>query len=320
MNLLKFFCFFLIFFIYSISSFSETISLKRIESTKIKSKKLFDVKVYELSSDFEKFGGISGLKIVSPKGITYPSSQFVFYFLSDEGFYLKANPQFDQHNNLKSFNIIDIVPLKSEDNLIIMGDKNEGDAEAIEIYQGDIFIAFERNHRILRYSKEKKPEHFINPHHLKHLSYNEGIEAIGFIKDQLLIITEDSKTSPKSVFAYLYQNNILRTFYYPLYKDFKPTDLTIINNEEILVLERSYSPYKGNRARIVNFQYSDIKEGEIVKVKQLVELEPPFPLDNYEALGNVQLTKQMQKLFIVSDNNYNPKQRNLLIELNYKNK
>lgn len=36
-----------------------------------------------------------------------------------------------------------------------MGDKTEGDAEAIDIKNGDIFIAFERNHRVLRYANEK---------------------------------------------------------------------------------------------------------------------------------------------------------------------
>lgn len=109
-----------------------------------------------MSSDFKKFGGISGLKIISPKATSYPSVQFDFYFLSDDGFYLKANPEFDKKNNLIAFNIKNIIPLKSEDNRTLMGDKTEGDAEAIDIKNGDIFIAFERNHRVLRYANEKK--------------------------------------------------------------------------------------------------------------------------------------------------------------------
>ena len=102
MKSLKLFCFFIIFFLYSISSFSQTIALKRIEVSKIKTKVLSEVKVYEMSSDFEKFGGISGLKITRPKHASYPSAQFDFYFLSDDGFYLKANPEFDKKNNLIS--------------------------------------------------------------------------------------------------------------------------------------------------------------------------------------------------------------------------
>lgn len=43
-----------------------------------------------------KIWGISGLKIISPKATSYPSVQFDFYFLSDDGFYLKANPEFDK--------------------------------------------------------------------------------------------------------------------------------------------------------------------------------------------------------------------------------
>lgn len=318
MKSLKLFAFFIIFFLHSISSFSQTIVLKKVDVSKIKAKVLSEVKVYEMSSDFKKFGGISGLKIISPKDASYPSAQFDFYFLSDDGFYLKANPEFDKQNNLKSFKIKNIVPLKSEENKILMGDKTEGDAEAIDIKNGDIFIAFERNHRVLRYANEKKPEHFINPENFKNLISNEGIEAMGFIKNQLLLITENSKASPQTVKAYLYRNNILTIFYYPLYKNYNPTDLTILNDNEILVLERSYTPNFGNRARILTFQYSDIKENEIVKPKQLVKLKPPFPLDNYEAIGNIQITEQLYKLFIVSDNNFNPKQKNLLIEFNYK--
>lgn len=318
MKSLKLFAFFIIFFLHSISSFSQTIVLKKVDVSKIKAKVLSEVKVYEMSSDFKKFGGISGLKIISPKDASYPSAQFDFYFLSDDGFYLKANPEFDKQNNLKSFKIKNIVPLKSEENKILMGDKTEGDAEAIDIKNGDIFIAFERNHRVLRYANEKKPEHFINPENFKNLISNEGIEAMGFIKNQLLLITENSKASPQTVKAYLYRNNILTIFYYPLYKNYNPTDLTILNDNEILVLERSYTPNFGNRARILTFQYSDIKENEIVRPKQLVKLKPPFPLDNYEAIGNIQITEQLYKLFIVSDNNFNPKQKNLLIEFNYK--
>ena len=318
MKSLKLFFFFIIFFLYSTISFSQTIALKRIEASKIKTKVLSEVKVYEMSSDFEKFGGISGLKITRPKDASYPSAQFDFYFLSDDGFYLKANPEFDKKNNLISFKIKKIIPLKSEDNKTLMGDKTEGDAEAIDIKNGDIFIAFERNHRVLRYANGKKPEHFINPENFKNLILNEGIEAMGFIKNQLILITENSKASPQTVKAYLYRNNVLTTFYYPLYKNYNPTDLTVLNDDEILVLERSYSPNFGNRARILTFQYSDIKENEIVRPKQLVKLKPPFPLDNYEAIGSIQITEQMYKLFIVSDNNYNPKQKNLLIELNYK--
>jgi hypothetical protein len=199
-----------------------------------------------------------------------------------------------------------------------MGNKIDGDAEAIDIVADEVFVAFERNHRVLKYSASKIPDHYINPENFKNLSFNEGIEAMGFVKDQLILITEDSKASPSTTLAYLYDKNKLKTFYYPLHKDFKPTDLTVVNDEEILVLERSYSPNFGNRVRLLSFQFSDIKQGEIIKLKQLLKLKPPFPLDNYEAIGNIPLSENIYKLFIVSDDNYNPRQKNLLIELNYK--
>lgn len=99
---------------------------------------------------------------------------------------------------------------------------------------------------------------------------------MGFIKDQLILITENSKASPQTVKAYLYRNNVLTNFYYPLYKNYNPTDLTVLNDDEILVLERSYTPAIGNRARILTFKYSDIRENEIVRPKQLVKLKPLF--------------------------------------------
>jgi hypothetical protein len=313
--------FYLIFLIiYPINyALAYTIQLKKIEISKLQSKIFSNIKVYEMSSDFEKFGGISGLKILSEKkNPTYPSNFYDFYFLSDEGFYFNAKPQFDNDNNLKSFSIKNIIPLKSTDNISVMGNKIDGDAEAIDIVADEVFVAFERNHRVLKYSASKIPEHYINPENFKNLSFNEGIEAMGFIKDQLILITEDSKASPLTTFAYLYDKNKLKTFYYPLHKDFKPTDLTVINDEEILVLERSYTPNFGNRARLLSFKFSDVKEGEIIKLKQLLKLKPPFPLDNYEAIGNIRLAENMYKLFIVSDDNYNSRQKNLLIELNYK--
>ena len=69
--------------------------------------------------------------------------------------------------------------------------------------------------------------------------------------------------------------------------------------------------------RLVQFPLNQIKQQADIIPKQILHLQPPFPTDNFEALGFYPLNKDQYRLMIFSDNNFNSKQRNLLIELNY---
>ena len=302
----------LILALFSFTNFAkaETIELKRIEFAKTKNKAVEILNVYELSSTNVQFGGISGLKIIKK------NNNFDYYLLSDEGYYFIAEPNYETNSGqLKNFTIKDYKKLYGVMGESLANDKEQGDAEAIDIVNGKVVVAFERNHRVLIYENDKAT-HYIKPDHFMDLAYNEGIEALGIFGDQTLLITEQSESKKGFTKGFLFKKQDKIEFNYPLYKNFNPTDLVIIKNE-VLVLERSYVPGKGNEMRLVQFPLNQIKQQADITPKQILHLQPPFPTDNFEALGFYPLNKDRYRLMIFSDNNFNSKQRNLLIELNY---
>jgi hypothetical protein len=76
----------------------------------------------------------------------------------------------------------------------------------------------------------------------------------------------------------------------------------IANTDETFWLFRSYDPIRGNR-NVLSW-----KNGE----KEIV-LTRPLAVDNYEGITVTDLGKGKARVWIVSDDNFNPQQRTLLL-------
>ena len=102
----------------------------------------------------------------------------------------------------------------------------------------------------------------------------------------------------------------------PVSDDFSPTDADrpdVSSGAPIIVLQRRYSPEAGNAARVVRFRPgpdpAQQPVREIVGFETLAELLPPLTLDNFEGLA-----AHARFIYIVSDNNFSPTQRTLLLK------
>jgi hypothetical protein len=100
----------------------------------------------------------------------------------------------------------------------------------------------------------------------------------------------------------------------PVSDGFAPTDADRPKaSASIIVLQRRYSPGAGNAARIVRFhlvvEYMH-PAPEITGAETLAELLPPLTLDNFEGLA----AGAGSFIYIVSDNNFSPTQRTLLLK------
>jgi hypothetical protein len=97
----------------------------------------------------------------------------------------------------------------------------------------------------------------------------------------------------------------------PVSDGFSPTDADrpdVSPDAPIIVLQRRYSPEAGNAARIVRFRRGP--DHDIAGLATLAELLPPLTLDNFEGLA----AGAPRFIYIVSDNNFSPTQRTLLLK------
>lgn len=102
----------------------------------------------------------------------------------------------------------------------------------------------------------------------------------------------------------------------PVSDGFSPTDADrpdVSPDAPIIVLQRRYTPEAGNAARVVRFrpgpEHAQQPVREIVEFETLAELLPPLTLDNFEGLA-----ARGSFIYIVSDDNFSPTQRTLLLK------
>jgi hypothetical protein len=104
----------------------------------------------------------------------------------------------------------------------------------------------------------------------------------------------------------------------PVADGFAPTDADepdFMPGYPILVLQRRYTPAEGASARIVWFRQSDEHwrpVREVVGLETLAELAPPLNVDNMEGLAYRGVGGRF--LYLVSDDNFSPRQRTLLLK------
>jgi len=93
---------------------------------------------------------------------------------------------------------------------------------------------------------------------------------------------------------------------------FNLTDLATLPNGDVVTLERRYSPLGGVGARLRLIEADSIIPGAVLDGEELANFGGSHTVDNMEGLAIREIDGRVE-LFIISDNNQNPLQRNLLL-------
>jgi hypothetical protein len=83
-------------------------------------------------------------------------------------------------------------------------------------------------------------------------------------------------------------------------------ELDVAPGGEVLALERFYAPGAGNSIRVLELT---VQDG--VRAREIAALDPPLALDNFEGLSVAEIGGA-RVVFLVSDNNFNDRQRTLI--------
>jgi hypothetical protein len=265
-----------------------------------------------MTANSPHFGGWSDLH-VSADGRSLTS-------ISDEGAWLTAAIDYDAKGNLAGLGNARIGQLRGLDGKPIPN-KAEADAEAMaRLPDGAWLVAFERRHRIWRYAAlTDTPAPIEGPADIGRQPSNGGIEALTALADGTVIaISEEYSLRPDTVVGWIGTPGAggryrWRTFDYATIPDFKPTAIASLPDGSLATIERAFDMVRGVRCRVMRLDAAQIEAGTTVRAVELARLASPYAVDNLEGIAATRGARGETLLWLISDDNFNPLQRNILL-------
>lgn len=274
----------------------------------------------EMKADSPNFGGWSDLH-VTPDGRTLTS-------ISDEGAWLSATIDYSADGNLAGLTQGRIGQLRGLDGKAIHS-KAEADAEAMaRLPDGSWLVAFERRHRLWHYrTLDATPLPVEGPADIGRQPANGGIEALTALADGTVIaISEEYSLKPGTVVGWIGRpaatpgssptGNVRynwSSFSYATNPDFRPTAIVQLPDGAFATLERAFDVVRGVRVRVMHFDAAQLQPGGTVTAEELAFLATPYAVDNLEGLSTTRGPRGETLLWLISDDNFNPLQRNILM-------
>jgi hypothetical protein len=269
-----------------------------------------------LSSDDPRFGGWSAIE-VSEDGARLLA-------ISDRASWMTARFAFDGDGQLSGLTDVNITPMLDDEGRALEGEA--ADAEGLApLGQGSYAVSFERQHRIDRYeigadwsaTATAVASPFPAPPGADRLRNNVGIEALALSGEALWAGVEYPLVEGQPYTLWRFdpadETAAPRARALALTSGFGLTALTPDGEGGLVVVGRFYSRDIGNRIRIGRLSVETLNEGSGLITPDLVaEISPEMTVDNIEAIALAQIDGE-NRLFLMSDDNFNARQRTLLM-------
>jgi len=265
-----------------------------------------------VTANSRHFGGWSDLH-VSPDGKSLTS-------ISDEGAWLTATIDYDGEANLAGLSNARVGQLHGLDGKLI-ATKAEADSEAMaRLPDGSWLVAFERDHRLWRYATlTAMPVPVEGPAEIGRQPPNGGIEAMTALADgRVIMISEEYSAQSGTVMGWIGtpsggRHYHWRTFSYATIPDFRPTAIAQMPDGSFAMIERAFDIARGVRCRVMRFDAGQLVAGGTVQAEELARLASPYAVDNLEGIAATRGPRGETLLWLISDDNFNPLQRNILL-------
>jgi hypothetical protein len=265
-----------------------------------------------MTANLRNFGSWSDLH-VSADGRTLTS-------ISDEGAWLTATIDYNGEANLAGLSGARMGQLRGLDGKPI-ATKTEADAEGMaRLADGSWLISFEHHHRLWRYQTlTSVPTPFDGPAGIGRQPANGGIEALTALDDgRIIAISEEYSERPGTAMGWIAQPTTggrfeWRPFAYATIPDFRPTAIARLPDGSFAVLERAFDFVHGVRCRVMRFDAAQLAPGATVRAEELARLASPYAVDNLEGMAAGRGPRGETLIWLISDDNFNPIQRNILL-------
>lgn len=195
-----------------------------------------------------------------------------------------------------------------------LADKIAGDAEAMHCDSPDRrIVAFEHQHRLWAYDGDSVTA-LPFPNNARMLGPNEGIEGLTRLGDgRLFMVAEGAQAADRSPAWVETGNGQWGELVVRRSDGFQPTGLARLPGGDLLLLERFYTPETGPAARISIIREAVIAPDAEIRPQEIARLAPPLSVDNFEGIAVAAADDGGTLVFLLSDDNFNPAQRTLLL-------
>ena len=257
---------------------------------------------FEIRSEFNRLHGLSDIRFVN-------SSDFVA--ISDEGLLVRGALRLDAQ--MRPTGLVDMAvrPLVDPDGAALIP-KFLADAEGLALTDNrDLLVSFERDHRVWRYDYEGR---WLGERAMPDYRFteNEGPEAIAAdTDDRLWMAGEDGG-------LWLCHPEACEVVVRPPAVRPGDDDLRVTSmvrdpaSDGLYVLQRAYHASRNaNTIRISLWANPTGPHAQPDRI--LAEWTAPATVDNFEGIAAVRRPDGTVRLFILSDDNFNPNQRMLLL-------
>jgi hypothetical protein len=279
-----------------------------------------------LKSNNRAFGGWSDLA-VSADGSEMLS-------ISDEAHWLRARLTYDDKGDLAGVGEAEIAPMLNMRGAPMQG--KEGDAEGMTLERPNdvhstVAVSFERDVRVWRYDLshglDAKPINVPIGDWVKPLHDNQQLEAITLLKpDTLLAFAETKVNAGDDLLAAMesYPNTAgapaTRMLSVVPHDPFAITSAANAPDGGIYLLERRFSFLGGVGMELRHIGPGEIHEGSRMNGEVLANLSyQDANIDNMEGVAVRRGPRGETLLYIISDDNYSPLQRTLLLMFEVRN-
>jgi hypothetical protein len=158
------------------------------------------------------------------------------------------------------------------------------------------------------------------PSDFKTFKYNKSLECLAApaqgapLSGKLIVVTERSLDAAGNHRAFLLDGDKVERFTVKRSDDFDVSDCTVLPPNDLLLLERSFSPLRGVAMRIRRIPLASLKEGALADGPALITADMGYQIDNMEGIGLHRTSDGETVLTLVSDDNFSFVQRNLLLQ------
>lgn len=273
----------------------------------------------ELKSATDTFGGLSGI------GFTGPDGKLVM--VSDRGNFVSGQLIYDEAGAPLSLVGVTIAPIQNSKGADLPR-AFARDAEALTVIERKdvpsvVRVGFENLTRVADFALENgipvgAAREVTIPDWLSGTRTNESLEAVCVapaaspVAGSTLLVTEGVITGDGAHSAYLLGKNDRGPLSYRSGDGTSPTDCAFLPNGDLLVLERGVALVQFS-ARLVRIRAADVKPNAEMVGDVLFE-GVGGDLDNMEGLAVHQTASGETRITLISDNNFNDWERNLLLE------
>lgn len=270
----------------------------------------------ELTSNYKRFGGISGLRIM-------PDGEH-FIAASDRGQWLRGRIAY---RDGKPMGIADaeMAPMLGPDGKPLT-DRKWYDTESVaDDGAGTVYVGIERVNKIVRFDISRgglsaRGQPIATPPGIDKLPKNTGLECLAVIPKgmpnagTLIAISEKDLDEAGNLKSFLIGGRTPGTFSVARSDSFDATDCVVAPNNELFLLERRFSWTSGVAMRLRRIPLSAFVPGAVVDGNVMISADMGFQIDNMEALAVHRDKRGTIILTLMSDDNFSILQRTILLQ------